>query len=219
MSDSLVRAFPPFALTVTAGSLTMRYPRDEDIAELAEVAVAGIHPRDRMPFYFPWTEPEGDDLRREMARYYWRHRADDSPKKWALLLAVRVDGEMVGMQSWETESYLVTRTGETGSWLGERFQGRGIGTRMRRAICALAFDHLDAVEVTSGAFLDNPQSLAVSRKVGYVPDGIQRLERRPGELAFNQRLVLRPEAFVRGDVEIEVEGIEPFRRFIGLDEP
>ena len=84
----------------------------------------------------------------------------------------------------------MTRTGETGSWLGREFQGRGIGTAMRQVICAFAFDHLDAEEVTSGAFLDNPASLAVSRKVGYRPNGVRRLKRRAGELALNQSLVL-----------------------------
>jgi hypothetical protein len=36
----------------------------------------------------------------------------------------------------------VNRTTETGSWLAYRFQGRGIGTAMRRVIAAFAFDHL-----------------------------------------------------------------------------
>ncbi len=63
------------------------------------------------------------------------------------------------------------RVFETGSWLGRRFQGHGIGTRMRQAMCTLAFDHLGFEEVTSAAFLDNPASLGVSRKVGYVPNG------------------------------------------------
>ena len=38
---------------------------------------------------------------------------------------------------------------------------------MRQMICAFLFDHLDFEEITSGAFTDNPASLAVSRKVGY----------------------------------------------------
>jgi hypothetical protein len=96
-------------------------------------------------------------------------------------------------------------------------QGRGIGTAMRRAICALAFDHLDAEEVTSGAFTDNPASLAVSRKVGYRLGGQTRLRRRQGELAVNQQLVLRPDDLVRGEHPVTVEGLPAFRRAIGLD--
>ena len=38
-------------------------------------------------------------------------------------------------------------------------------------MCAFLFDELDAVAITSGAYADNPASAAVSRKVGYVPNG------------------------------------------------
>ena len=109
----------------------------------------------------------------------------------------------------------VTRTGETGSWLGRSYQRRGIGTRMRRAVCAFAFDHLGAVEVTSGAFVDNPASLAVSTKVGYRPNGRFRMTRREGEVAIDQRLVLTPDTFIRGE-PIEVTGVEPLRSFLEL---
>ena len=61
--------------------------------------------------------------------------------------------------------------GETGSWLGMKHHGRGIGTVMRQALCAFMCDHLDAAEVTSAAFVDNHASLAVSRKVGYRENG------------------------------------------------
>ncbi len=87
---------------------------------------------------------------------------------------------------------------------------------MRQAICALLFDHLDAAEVTSSAFVDNPASLAVSRKVGFVDNGTARFERRPGELALIHRLVLTRDRFVRGD-PVEVDGVDRLRGFIGLD--
>ncbi len=106
-------------------------------------------------------------------------------------------------------------TGETGSWLGLAHQGRGIGTAMRQALCAFVFDQLDATEITSGAFVDNPASLEVSRKVGYRPNGVIRMSRR-GELASNQRLVLTPEAFVRGEPSVHVDGLDAFRASIGL---
>lgn len=110
----------------------------------------------------------------------------------------------------------MTHTGETGSWLGRAYQGRGIGTLIRQAICALLFDQLDAAEVSSAAFTDNPASLAVSRKVGYVENGTNRVQRRPGELAFNRRLLLTPEAFVRPADPVEVSGAGALRAAIGL---
>lgn len=89
---------------------------------------------------------------------------------------------------------------------------------MRRAVCAFGFDELDAAEITSGAFLDNPASLAVSRKVGYRENGLVRHRRRETELAINQRLVLTRENFVRGSA-LEVTGAEQLRRFLGVERP
>lgn len=215
--DSIRDIFPALGLRVTAGSLELRGLDDDDLVALARLAAEGIHEPERMPFLHPWTDAPAEELPLSFLHYHWRIRAEWSRTSWDLNLGVWSDGELVGVQGLRTESFPVTRTGETGSWLGRRHQGRGIGTAMRRAICALCFDHLGFAEVTSGAFVDNPASLAVSRKVGYRDNGRRRLERRPGELAINQSLVLTPEDFRRGPEPVEVEGAGPMRRLIGLD--
>src|SRR5690606_28121192 len=161
---------------------------------------------EEMPFYFPWSTAPRGELALNTMRFHWRARADFCPERWDLQLAVFDAGRLVGCQGLSTRDFLVTRSGETGSWLGREHQRRGIGTRMRRAICTLAFDHLGFEEVTSGAFVDNPASLGVSRKVGYRPNGMRRLKRREGELALNQQLVLTPDAFVRTEEPVEVTG-------------
>ncbi|MDR2996745.1 MAG: GNAT family N-acetyltransferase [Microbacterium sp.] len=207
--------FPPFGLRIEAGPVTLRPITDDVLPKLIDIALAGVHDPSFMPFYYPWTDAPEGKLPTEFAQYHWGTRARWSKDAWTLEFAVEYEGTIVGAQGFSTHDYLVTRTGETGSWLGRAHQGRGIGTRMRQAICAFLFDHLDAAEITSGAFSDNPASLAVSRKSGYRPDGRQRLSRR-GEVAVNQRLVLTPEDFVRGD-EITVTGAEAFRSFIGLN--
>jgi RimJ/RimL family protein N-acetyltransferase len=208
---------PVLGLRVTAGPLELRGITDDVLGDLCELAEGGIHEPGEMPFYFPWTEAPPDELARNTAQYHWRCRASFSPAAWDLHLATYVDGTLVGTQGFSTSDYLVTRTGETGSWLGRAHQGRGIGTAMRQAMCAFLFDHLDAAEVTSGAFLDNPSSLAVSRKVGYRANGVRRLKRRDGELALNQGLVLTRDDLVRGPHPVDVEGVAAFRRSIGLD--
>lgn len=207
---------PLLGLTITAGPLQLRGINDDDLPHLCALAERGIHDPDQMPFYFPWTDAPQGQLARNTAAYHWRSRAAFSVESWSLNLGAWHEGELVGSQSYETDNFLVTRTGETGSWLGREYQGRGIGTAMRQVICAFVFDHLDAEEVTSGAFLDNPASIAVSRKVGYRDNGVRRLKRRD-ELALNQMLVLRPEDLVRGAHPLHVEGLEAFRQSIGLD--
>lgn len=219
MTSTVDDHFPALAVRVVAGAIELRGIGDDDLAALADLAARGIHPADRMPFYHPWTDAEPEVLRTRFVQYHWRCRADFSPERWELDLGVWHEGTLVGTQGISARDYVVTRTAETGSWLGLEHQGKGIGTAMRQAICAFAFDHLGAEEITSGAFTDNPASLAVSRKVGYRPDGLTRLQRRDGELAVNQRLVLRPDDLVRGDHPITVEGVPALRRLLGLDAP
>lgn len=206
--------YPVLGLSIRAGSLELRGLTDDDIAALGALAQRGVHPPERMPFYHPWTDAPVEEIPLGMAQYHWGVRARFSRAAWTLDLGVWVDGELVGTQGFSTHDYLLTRTGETGSWLGMEHQGKGIGTRMRQAMCAFVFDHLEATEVTSGAFLDNPASVAVSHKVGYVDNGVSRKKRRD-EVADHLALRLAPEAFVRGE-PIEVTGAEAFRRLIGL---
>ena len=213
----IAEAFAPLGLRVTAGPLELRALSDGDLAELGALAARGVHPPDRMPFYVPWTDAPPAEVAHNIAQYHWRKRGEFSPGVWSLELGVWRDGVLLGAQGVSTKNFLVTRTGETGSWLGQEHQGQGVGTAMRQAICALCFDHLDFTEVTSGAFVDNPASLAVSRKVGYRDNGRQRLERRPGEMAVNLELVLTPDDFNRGEDRVVVEGVAALRRAIGLD--
>jgi RimJ/RimL family protein N-acetyltransferase len=212
----LADALPALGLRVVAGDLELRGVTDDLVVELGALAARGVHDPARMPFTFPWTDTAPEEFLRSFAQYHWRTRAEFSPSGWDLNLAVLHRGEVVGVQGVGTRDFLVTRTGETGSWLGLEHQGRGLGTAMRQVMCAFLFDHLDFAEITSGAFDDNPASLRVSAKVGYVPNGTVRRSRR-GELATMTELLLTPEAFRRGPQTLEVEGVAAFRRSIGLD--
>ena len=196
--------------------LELRGLTDELLRELCDVAEAGIHDPDEMPFYFPWSTAPVGELGRNTAAYHWGKRSTFSPEDFCVDLAVLLVGQVIGCQGVAAKHFPVTRTGETGSWLGREFQGRGLGTAARQAFCELLFDHLGFEEITSAAFLDNPASHGVTRKVGYRPTDVQRIKRREGELALNQGLVLTPDAFVRGGTPIEVTGADAVRAFIGL---
>ncbi len=169
-----------------------------------------------MPFYVPWSIAPAAEMPLSVAQYYWRCRAEFSPGRWSAAFAVSWEGELAGIQGIGTQDYLVTRTGETGSWLGRRFQGRGIGTAMRQTMCAFMFDHLDAEFVTSAAFDDNPASLAVSKKVGYEDQGWSPVNRL-GKPARLRRLMVGPAGLVRYEHPLRVSGLAEFRRSIGLD--
>ena len=208
-------ALPLLGLRITAGPVELRGITDDLLEPLAALAT-DIHDPGFMPFDYPWSLTPAPDMPRSVAQYHWGKRSTFSPAQWTADLAVFHDGELVGSQGFSTRDYLVTQGGETGSWLSRRFQGRGIGTAMRQVICAFVFDHLDARYVTSGAFADNPASLAVSRKAGYTDNGYDTRSRL-GQPAVLRRVVLEPANLVRYKHELTVEGLPAFRKSIGLD--
>jgi RimJ/RimL family protein N-acetyltransferase len=201
---TLEEIWPVFGLRIEAGPVELSAICDDDIPLLVDLTSGGIHEPGAMPFAIPWSA--ATDLAHEMAAYYWQTRAEFSPKAWTLDLIVRNEGVVVGCQGFHTRDFLVTRTGETGSWLGRAYQG----------VCVTLFDHFGAEEITSTAFLDNPASLAVSRKLGYVDNGQIRRQRREGELAVTQQLILRPDDLVRPMHSVDVQGAAAVRQLIGL---
>ena len=208
-------ALPLLALRITAGPVELRGITDDLLGPLADLAT-DIHDPDFMPFGFPWSLTPAPDMPRSVAQYHWGKRASFSPAQWTADFAVFYESELVGCQGFSTKDYLIVRGGETGSWLGRGFQGRGIGTAMRQVICAFIFDHLDGRFITSTAFTDNPASLTVSRKTGYADNGVDRVNRL-GQPAVMHRIVLEPANLVRYKHELTVEGLPEFRASIGLD--
>jgi len=167
--------WPLFDLRVTTPRLELRYVDDELAVALADLAVEGIHDPDAMPFGIPWTRQE--NLPQEYLKHHWRCRAALRAEAWTIALAVLEDGVPVGVQDLLAKDFAVTRAFETGSWLGRRFQGRGIGTEMRAAAVHLGFAGLGADLAQTGAWHDNGPSQGVTRKLGYEPDGWTLLDR------------------------------------------
>lgn len=216
MDARMSEIFPPLGLRLRSGPLELRGIGDTEMLDLLEVVKFGVHPADQMPFSFPWTDVDPADLPLNYLQWWARGMALWSRDAWSLDLCVLWDGQVVGVQGVATQDFLTLRFGETGSWLGQRHQGAGIGTAMRRAMCTLLFEHLDFEFVTSAAFADNPASLRVSEKLGFRDNGQRRYARR-GDPAEMRHLMLNREDFTP-DPDLEVEGAGPLRHFIGLDD-
>lgn len=212
---SAADALPLLALRITAGPVELRGITDDLLGPIADLAL-DIHDPDFMPFFEPWSLSPAKDMPRVVARWYWGQRSSFTPAKWSADFAVFYEGELVGVQGFSTRDYLVLRAGETGSWLGRGFQGKGIGTAMRQVICAFLIDHVDARLITSAAFADNPASLAVSRKTGYTDNGSEPFNRL-GKPVTLRRTVLEPANLVRYQHSLTVAGLKEFRQSIGLD--
>ncbi len=212
--------WPLFRLRVRTGALELRLPGDSDLAALAELAREPIHDPDTMPFSMPWTDQPPDDRARGTAQWHWKARGEWSPSEWRLELVAARDGEVVGTQALHGSDFPVTRQVDSGSWVGRRFQGQGVGTAMRRAALHLAFAGLGARAARSEAFADNVASLRVSEKLGYVRDGSATIVRR-GQPATMVRLLLPRDAWEARSASwplVVVEGLESSLPLFGLNE-
>jgi RimJ/RimL family protein N-acetyltransferase len=195
---------PLYGLRLRTPRLELRLPDAAELERLREVALAGIHPPEFMPFAIAWTD---DAELIEFIPYHELQQRDWRPEMWHLELAVWLDGEPVGVQAVMGERFAETRRVGTGSWLGERFQRRGVGTEMRTAVLELSFRGLGAQTAFSGAIDGNAASLRVSEKLGYRQVGRSTVAPR-GDAVGHADLELRREDW-RPPVLVEIAGLEP----------
>ncbi|MHB1787768.1 MAG: GNAT family N-acetyltransferase [Acidimicrobiales bacterium] len=158
--------WPLFALRVVTPRLEIRLPRDEDLVSLLEVVAEGIYDPATMPFLNPWTDAPPAERARSALQWWWGARARWTPEDWNYTGAVFVDGRPVGVQDLMAQQFPKLGVVKTGSWLGQRYQGQGLGKEMRAAVLHLGFEGLGAREAESGAWADNAASIAVSRAFG-----------------------------------------------------
>ena len=151
----------------------------DDLAErLARLAAAGIHDPATMPFAVPWTDAVSPELERNIVKYFQQTRAEVSTEHWDIPMAVMIDGDPVGMCAVTADGFPARRTVSTGSWLGRRHQGQGLGREMRAAALHLIFTGFGAVLARTAAWHDNAASLGVTRSLPYTQAGMSRQSRR-----------------------------------------
>lgn len=201
--------WPLFDLRITTPRVELRYPDDDTVFALVDLAASGIHDPSWMPFSIPWTDQPDGVRQTNSLQHLWRARAQLTVGDWSLPFAVFSEGELCGVQDVAATEFARRRTVKTGSWLGRRAQGRGIGTEMRRAVLHLAFAGLGAEVADTGAWHDNEPSLGVTRKLGYEPNGesVELRRDQPDRQLHFRMLRARWEADLRCD-DIELHGVE-----------
>lgn len=207
--------WPLHDLVLRTPRLELRPDEDVGLLQLVEEIHHGVHPPDTMPFSVPWTDADRAEIGRRTLQHHWSQRAELTPEHWMINFLVRFGGRVIGSQGLGARDFNIVREVETGSWIGLRFQGRGLGTEMRAAVLAFAFDHLGAASARSSAFTDNRASLRVSERLGYRPDGGFTVVRR-GKPAEQVRLLLQVDQFIRPGWKLEVDGVDACRALLGL---
>jgi RimJ/RimL family protein N-acetyltransferase len=205
-----------FDLVVRTPRLEWRLPREEEFAALFALVDEGIHDPATMPFFVPWTDLDPVARGLESAQWLWGHRANWSVDKWTFNGVAFVDGQPIGMQDVEAAHFRRVRSVESGSWLGQAHQGKGLGREMREAMLHLAFAGLGAEEALSGAFEDNAASIATSRAIGYQENGEARAKRREGSDRTIRFRLDRAGWERRRRDDIEIDGLErSLHMFVG----
>lgn len=213
------RHWPLLDLRISTPRLELRLPNDDELSELAELAVRGVYRAGERPFFSRWAERPAAEVARKVVQQQWRKRGAWSADHWALELAVFLDdGRPIGFQEIRAKDFATLREVETSSWLGVEHQSRGYGTEMRRAVLHNAFAELGAQYALSASFVDNLSSVTVSRKLRYRPDGLQR-DVREGKVLVTQRFRMSREDWEqleqREPMQVTVVGIGPCRELFG----
>jgi RimJ/RimL family protein N-acetyltransferase len=210
------RHWPLFDLRIRTPRLELCLPTDDDLDSLIDAYQDGVHDPATMPFLVPWTDTPSPRREREALQWWWSQRANWKPEAWNLTLCCVADHQIVGVQDINAEQFAERRVVSTGSWLGLRHQGQGLGKEMRAAVLHFAFLGLGATRAETGAFDDNLPSLGVTRALGYQPNG-NTVKVRRGEPATCLEFFLDREGFerIRRD-DITIENLEASLPMFGL---
>ena len=211
--------WPLFGLRLRTPQLELRLPTTEQLAALAAVAAEGIHDPAVMPFTMAWTDAPPAERARSTAQYHWRSWGSLTPEQWALPMVTIRAGEVVGTQDMGATHFATVREVSTGSWLGLRHHGQGIGTEMRAAVLHLAFAGLGADTAVSAAEKDNAASTAISRRLGYADDGWERVMVRDAVAEHRRFRIDRVAWAAHRTVPVTIEGLEPCRELLGAPGP
>jgi RimJ/RimL family protein N-acetyltransferase len=205
--------WPFFDLRISSGEVLLRGVTDGDLDPLLAALPDDLELDPRLE-RFPRL-PDARDRRRRFVAGLWRHRGQWSPSSWCLDLVVEHAGRVVGIQSVEGDDFPTLHTVDSASWLASDVRGRGLGTAMRVGIMALAFDRLGAEAAVSSAEHSNAASLAVSRRLGYVDNGVGRVQGADGAVDL-QYLRLSRDAWKASGRSAEVTGVEACLPWFGL---
>ena len=208
--------WPLLDLRLRVGELDLRPMTEADLLPLADLLPDDLE-LDPDATRYPGL-PEATNRRVIGFQHYWNGYGSWRPERWRLAFCVRAGGELVGVQELEAEDFPVLRTVDSASHLTPAVRGRGIGQQMRRAVLALAFGPLEAQAAISSAWHDNYASLAVSRALGYLPNG-ESLHRREGRVDTMVHLRLRRSDWLAGDgaAGVRIDGMQACWPYFGIE--
>ncbi len=212
------RSFWPLpGLRLRTSDLLLRPTTEADLPDVVATVSADVTSDPGLPRF-----PELDErASRAVAaqQSYWRSVGTWSVEDWRLDFVVVVGDRIIGVQSLEGKDFQVLRTVDSASHLASDARGRGWGKQARRAVLALAFGPLGAEYAITSAWHHNAASLAVSRALGYQPNGEsrQRSDTGPGADTMAHLRLSRADWEASGQAaSVQISGFESCRPLFGL---
>nr|WP_262918371.1 GNAT family protein [Mucilaginibacter straminoryzae] len=149
-------------MQIKGSQFTIRTWQPEDAASLARNANSPLVSRylkDRFPY--PYTISDAE-------LFIKGHLQADIPVNFA----IDIDGEVIGGIGLQLRADIYAPTPLLGYWLSERYWGKGIMAEAVKLVCQYAFESLNAACIVAYVLEQNPQSMRVLEKAGFIRRGI-----------------------------------------------
>lgn len=85
---------------------------------------------------------------------------------------IEVNGELAGVIGIDFREDIYRKSPLLGYWLRQDYWGKGIMTEVVKTVTSYAFANLDIVRIQAGVLSNNPRSMRVLEKAGYIKEGI-----------------------------------------------
>ncbi|NKE04196.1 GNAT family N-acetyltransferase [Mesobacillus selenatarsenatis] len=123
--------------------------------------------RDYLKEWLPWLDftTKVEDTK-EFLKGTMKGYADNN----SMTTVILYEGEIVGTAGFNSINWS-SKTAYIGYWIGHEYQGKGIMTKVARALTEYAFDHLKLNKVEIRAAADNKKSRGIPERLGFVEEG------------------------------------------------
>lgn len=91
-----------------------------------------------------------------------------------LCFVIDINGELAGVVGIEMRTDVYRKAPLIGYWLAEEYWGKGIMTSAVKLVADYAFANLDIIRLQASIFSNNPRSMRVLEKCGFVKEGVSK---------------------------------------------
>ena len=135
---------------------------------------------DRFPYPYSLTDAE----------YFIGIKINEEP---ITNFAIDIGGEVVGVISVDLREDIYRKTPLLGYWISPAHRGKGIITEAVELVTNYAFTHLDIICIQANTLGNNPASMRVLEKAGFIKQGVlPRSVIKDGEILDEHLFTLHP---------------------------